>query len=153
MQYAPAPFRPVCAIFDPFAQHSNLILREADFRSRHHFGVGPPTLHGTDKQAAVGIAWQNVLTPSCAAPKCGGSAGQVKCRWRQTAIVAFQAVLLQHWLNLRKEVVLTRAFACRQERACGDEEQDGNAPQDHAARLTTSWQHDYSAFAQICADA
>ena len=72
---------------------------------------------------------------------------------QEAAVVALHAVLLQHRLHLREEVLLFRAFAGWRQRAGGDDEKEGKETQDHAASLTTALKTSYPAFAQSCAAA
>lgn len=142
---------PIRSVFDPFSQHADLIFCQADLGARHHFGMRTAALHGADEQAAVGIAWVDVVAPAGAAFEGRGFRGEIERRRRQAAVVALQAVLLQHRLHLSEKIV--PALAGWHQRAGRDDEKDGNETQDHATSLTTALKSGYAVLAQSYAEA
>jgi len=102
---------PVGTVFDPLAQHADLIIREADLGAGHHLRMCAATLHGADQQAAIRRTRKYVVATAGAAFEGGGFAGEIERGRRQAAIVALQAVLLQHRFDLGVEIACAFASA------------------------------------------
>ena len=127
--------------------------RQTDLGKRHHFGVRAAALHGADEQATIRGSRPDVFAPAGAACEGGGPGSEIESGRRQAAIVALQAVLLQHRFDLGEEIVRTSAVAVREQRAGGDDKNGGKKTQEHLASLTMAWETIYTVFVQSYADA
>ena len=141
------PIRPV---FDPFPQHADLILSEADLAAGHHFEMGAAALHGADEQAAIRVTRQDVVTSAGATGEGSGLAGEVQ-RWRwQGAVVAGEAVLLEHRLHLREEVTLLGVPRAGGDGAGAEDEKHGKKAC-HGNSVATGRQDGYAEFVHFAA--